>query len=192
MTMGQNTPEAAKLLGFSYSSFSDLFGFMGHRLQSRLLLLHMESCTAPTRYGDNPHSLLGMPQGPISPEINPVLLFGLNTSPPTSAGPTSPGSLLVTSPMCCPSAHIQVFPPEDSVSMPGALITGFISNLFFSPISAPLIYFTKVRFQCYNTNMASPNEKKRYRSSTATRYASNTRSLPASADTSIKSVDCGR
>lgn len=146
MMMGQNTPGAAKLLGYSYSSFSDLFGFMGHRIQSPLLLLHMESCSVPTRYGDNPHSLLGMPQGPIIPEINPVLLSGLNNPPPTSAGPASPGSLLVTISMCCPSAHIQVFPPEDSASMPGALITGFISNLFFSPISAPSTYFTKVRF----------------------------------------------
>ena len=68
MMMGQNTPGAAKLLGLSYSSFSDLFGFMGHRMQSLLSLLHMESCAAPTRYGDKPHSLLGMPQGPTRPE----------------------------------------------------------------------------------------------------------------------------
>ena len=40
--------------------------------------------------------------------------------------------------------------------------------------------------------MASPKEKKRYLSCTASSYAANTCSLPASADTNIISVDSGR
>jgi hypothetical protein len=108
--MGQNTPGALILLGLSYSSFSDLFGFMGHRLQSRLSLLHME--WSPTRYGDDPHSLFGMPQGPTRPEGTARRPFFWNKSPPSLAGRISVTALLFCSP-----AHVQAFLPESAISI---------------------------------------------------------------------------
>ena len=51
---------------------------------------------------------------------------------------------------------------------------------------------TFVRFGGYTIIIASPKEKKRYLSCTASSYAANTCSLPASADTNIISVDSGR
>ena len=50
----------------------------------------------------------------------------------------------------------------------------------------------KCNISCQMISMASPNEKNRYRSLTASLYAASTCSLPARADTSIKSVDSGR
>ena len=44
----------------------------------------------------------------------------------------------------------------------------------------------------YIISIASPKEKKRYLSCTASSYAANTCSLPASADTNIINVDSGR
>ena len=44
----------------------------------------------------------------------------------------------------------------------------------------------------YSMSIASPNEKKRYRSETAILYALRMRSRPARAETNIKSVDWGR
>ena len=44
----------------------------------------------------------------------------------------------------------------------------------------------------YKINIASPKLKKRYRSSTAVLYAPSIRSRPAKADTSMRSVLCGR
>ena len=48
------------------------------------------------------------------------------------------------------------------------------------------------RHLAYTISMQSPYEKKRYSLRTANAYAHNIRSRPASADTIISSVDCGR
>lgn len=144
--------------------------------------------------------VLGLPQGPIKPEMNPVRLFGPNTSPPTSAG-----LLLATEPVYCrPSIHVQESLTENAASTSDASITGSgrriawylfpanMSNLLFSLIFRSFNQPYKCVILCHKISMASPKLKKRYLSRTAAAYASSTCSLPASADTSITSVDSGR
>lgn len=105
----------------------------------------------------------------------------------------------------CPSlAHVQESLTENAASTSDALITGSgrriawylfpanMSNLLFSLIFRSFNQPYKCVILCHKISIASPNEKNRYRSFTAMRYASSTRSRPASADTSITSVDCGR
>lgn len=73
-----------------------------------------------------------------------------------------------------------------------AVTSGLYHSIFDSTISflttAPDLHI----ILCQNMNIASPKLKNRYLSFTASSYAASTCSLPASADTSIKSVDSGR
>jgi len=80
--MGQNTPGAAKPLGYSYVSFHVLLGFMGHREQSQISLLHSLEISSvvhanPAHCGDDANLSIGLPQGPIPqapiPEIITML-----------------------------------------------------------------------------------------------------------------------
>lgn len=68
------------------------------------------------------------------------------------------------------------------------------AKIFYNILSQ--IHITSIPYKrnilCQIIIMASPNEKKRYLHSTASLYALSTASLPASAETSIKSVDSGR
>ena len=93
----------------------------------------------------------------------------------------------------CYTQHDPDLPPFDLISYILPEIY-YIRQIFFtqkSPIQNPVLLHRGYK-KVYLINIASPNEKNRYLSFTASSYAESTCSFPANADTSMTSVDSGR